>query len=205
MKPQIIPRELLNRMKELPECTIFTVDDFTDLYEAEIVRATLARMVKDGAITRVIEGYFTIPYYIEVVNEYGMPSSQDLAEKIAERYGWKIVPVKETVLNYLGLSTQVPYTTEYISTGPYRYYEYQKSLIQFKHTNQVLFLQFSQPLSMVIQAIKEIGKNKLTEKEFQQLCLYCKRNVKEDLIKETKRVTSWIYKILKNIAEVNNG
>lgn len=205
MKPQKIPNELFNRMKSYPECTIFCIDDFTDLYDAEIVRATLARMAKEKRIVRLLDGYFTIPYYIEAVDKTVFPSAQEMAEKIAEKYGWSILPAGEAILNNLGLSTQIPNNLEYISTGPYRDYVYRNSLIHFKHTNQIHALHFSKPLSMVIQAIREIGKDNLTEQEFRRLCAYCKKNVKENLIQDTKGIPSWIRKILKNIAEANDN
>lgn len=66
-------------------------------------------------------------------------------------------------------------------------------------------LQFSKPLAMVIQAIREIGKINLDDKEFRRLCAYCKKNAKENLIQDSKGIPSWIKKTLKNIAEVNDN
>lgn len=205
MKPQKIFNDLLNRMKSYPVCTIFCVDDFTDLYDAEIVRATLARMTNENKIVRLLDGYFTIPYYIEAANKEVFPSAQEMAEKIAEKYGWSILQAGEAALNNLGLSTQIPNDLVYISTGPYRDYVYRNNLIRFKHTSQIHALQFSKPLAMVIQAIREIGKDNLTEQEFRRLCAYCEKNVKENLIQDTKGIPSWIKKTLKNIAEVNDN
>lgn len=100
-----------------------------------------------------------------------------MAEKIAEKYGLSILPAGEAALNNLGLSTQIPNDLVYISTGPHRDYVYRDNLIRFKHTSQIYALQFSKPLAMVIQAIREIGKDNLTEQEFQRLCAYCEKNV----------------------------
>lgn len=193
--------EILKRMHSMPACTIFTVDDFIDLADEETIRAELHRLTRDIKITRCINGYFTIPYKMTLIDGYGYPSTKDLAEKVAERHGWKILPTKETVLNGLGLSTQVPVRTEYISTGPYREIEYSGNVIRFKHTNQLSLLQIPYNNALVIQAIKEIGKNKMTPKQFQRLCIYCKENVKEDLLCENLRIPSWIRRILRKIEE----
>lgn len=195
--------QIYELMKKEPECTIFIVNDFVDRFDEEVVRKSLTRLANDGKITRLMKGYFTIPYYISSVDEYGYPSAQEMAEKIAERYGWNIIPIKETVLNYLGLSTQVPYITEYISTGPYREINYSNSTIKFHHTDQLQLLQCSKPLSMVLQAIREIGKNQMTQLEFSKLCSYCKKNVNEDLYKASKIAPAWIRKVLKQIAKEN--
>lgn len=197
--------EILKRMRSMPARSIFTVDDFIDLADEETIRAELHRLTRDNTITRCINGYFTIPIKMTLIDGYGYPSTRDVAEKVAQRHGWKILPTKETVLNGLGLSTQVPAQTEYISTGPYREIEYRGNLIRFKHTNKLSLLQLPYNNALVIQAIKEIGKNRMTPKQFQRLCIYCKENVKEDLLCENIRIPSWIRRILRKIEEENYG
>lgn len=205
MMKKAIPTAILNRMEASPACTIFTVDDFIDLAVEETIRTALYRLTQDNKISRCINGYYTIPYKMTLIDGFGYPSTKDLAEKYAERHGWKILPTKETVLNGLGLSTQVPVRTEYLSTGPYREIEYYGNVIRFKHTDQLTLLQIPYPNALVIQAIKEIGKNRMTPKQFQRLCTYCKEHVFEDLLCEKTKIPSWIRRILRKIEEENNG
>lgn len=205
MRESSITSEVLARMQAAPRCTIFTVDDLVDLADEVTLRSSLFRLVEDQEIARCIKGYFTIPYQMELVNQLAMPSTHDLAEKIAERYGWTILPINEAVLNYLGLSTQVPVELEYISTGPYREVEYRGHTIKFKHTDQLTLLQLPKPNALVIQAIKAIGKDKLTQKDFDRLCVYYRSHGKEKLSQQPIKIPTWIRRILRKIEDENNG
>ena len=205
MKEISISKQVLNRMQTYPACTIFTVDDFIDLADEESIRTNLYRLAQDNKISRCINGYYTIPYKLTIVNEIAYPSTKNLAEKYAERHGWTILPVKETVLNYLGLSTQIPVETEFVSSGPYRELEYRGHMIRFKHTDQLTLLQIPYTNALVIQAIKDIGKNKMTPKQFQRLCTYCRNHIKDDLSSQKIKIPSWIRKILRKIEEENHG
>jgi len=183
--------------------TIFTNSDFYDIGSKSAVEQALSRLHKEGIIYRLLEGYYTIPKYSEVLQEHSYPSPDQLANKISKKYAWKISPYGETALNIFGFSTQVSAKYEYISDGPYRKYEYRNQTIKFKHTNNKMILIFSKELSLVIQVIKALGKENLTDVYFEKLAVYCSKNVKENLKKDTKYVTSWIYDVLKKIEEIN--
>ena len=57
-------------------------------------------------------------------------------------------------------------------------------------------------MSILIQAIKALGKNKISEEDIKKLALFAK-NVKEDLIKDTLKLPFWIQEILEKIQEIN--
>lgn len=184
--------------------TIFTNSDFYDIGSKSAVEQTLSRLNKENVIYRLLDGYYTIPKYSEVLQEYSYPSPDQLASKIADKYAWKISAYGETALNMVGFSTQVSAKYEYISDGPYREYEYRNQVIKFKHTNNKNISIFTKELSLVIQVIRALGKNKVNDTHISKLAVYCKKHVKEDLKNDTKQVTSWIYDILKRIGEDKN-
>jgi len=204
MREQSIPAEIIKRMSAVPN-TIFTVDEFTDLSDNDSIRTILCRLVQENKIVRLIKGYFTIPYQLTLVNRVAYPSTQDLAEKVAERHGWIILPTKETVLNVLGLSTQVPAVTEYISTGPTHEINYRGHTIRFKRTYQMTLLQLPREQALMVQAIKEIGKDKMTSKQFQKLCSYFREHVNVELSKQPIKIPTWIKNVLRRIEDENNG
>lgn len=204
MKDQSIPAEIIKRMSAVPN-SIFTVDDFSDLSDNDSIRAILCRLVQENKIDRLIKGYFTIPYKLSLVDRIAYPSTQDLAEKVALRHGWIILPTKDTVLNVLGLSTQVPAITEYISTGPTYEVNYRGHTIRFRHTSQLTLLQLPREQALAIQAIKEIGKDKMTTKQFQKLCTYYNEHVNVELSKQPIKIPTWIKKMLRRIEDENHG
>ena len=86
----------------------------------------LIRLNKEEYITRIIDGIYTKTKISKLTNEIVPTDPHTLALKIADNFSWKIIPTGNHALNLLGLSEQVPTTYEYLSTGPYRIYEYKR-------------------------------------------------------------------------------
>ena len=112
-----------------------------------------------------MNGIYFKSRYIEVINEYATPSIDKVAKAIARKYNWTIAPSGNTALNLLGLSTQVPATWSYISDGRYANFRLSNITIEFKHRTNGDISKMSTKTAMVIQAIKAIGKDNVTEKE----------------------------------------
>lgn len=205
MAKESLSNQILDIMNSQPKCTVFTNSDFFDIANDAAVRKALSRLCDEGKIYRLLDGYYTVPYYSELVQEYGYPSVDELVQKIADRYKWNISACGETALNYTGISTQVPAVYEYCSDGPYREYIYMNRIIKFKHTANRTISAYSKPITLVIQSIKAIGKDQVTKKDIQILANYSKRFIDEDLTSQTKSVPSWIYTILKEIKEVKTN
>ena len=64
----------------------------------------------------------------------------------------------------LGLSTQVTAVWSYISDGPYKTYEWDKTKIEFKHRTNKEVTGLSPMTILVIQALKTLGKEHVDEK-----------------------------------------
>ena len=181
---------------------IFSINDFYDLGTKNTVKSVLYRLNEDNEIVRLIDGLYTKPKYSKILNEYSFPDANAVANKIADKFSWTIAPTGDTALNYTGLSTQVPNEYVYISDGPYRKYLYRDKKIIFKHTTNRNVSSYSKELSILIQAIKALGKNKISEEDIKKLALFAK-NIKEDLIKDTLKLPFWIQEILEKIQEIN--
>ncbi len=181
---------------------IFSINDFYHLGTKNTVKSVLYRLSEDNEIVRLIDGLYTKPKYSKILNEYSFPDADSVANKIADKFSWTIAPMGDTALNYTGLSTQVPNEYVYISDGPYREYLYRDKKIVFKHTTNRNITSYSKELSILIQAIKALGKNKISEKDIKKLALFAK-NIKEDLKKDTLKLPFWIQEVLEKIQEIN--
>ena len=60
------------------------------------------------------------------------PDLDELASALARKSSWRIQPSENTALNQLGLSTQVPVQSVYLSDGPSKSYEIGKRQLTFK-------------------------------------------------------------------------
>lgn len=196
------PIKTIEKIMEDNPGKIFSIHDFYDIATKNTVKSILYRLNEEGKIVRLLDGLYTRPKYSEILKEYSYPTVEEVAQKIADKFDWTVSPTKEIALNYTGLSTQIPNEYVYISDGAYREYIYRNKKIIFKHTSNRNITKYSKELSVLIQSIKAIGKDKLTEEDIKKLALFAK-NIKEDLQKDTSKLPFWIQDILLKIKEVN--
>ena len=182
---------------------IFSINDFYGLGTKNTINSILYRLNRENKITRLIDGLYTKPKYSEILKEYSYPDINTVAEKIADKFSWTIAPTGDTALNYTSLSTQVPNVYIYISDGVYREYLYRNKKLIFKHTTNRNITSYSKKLSILIQAIKALGKDNITEENIKKLALFS-QNIKEDLKHDTLKLPFWIREVLEKIQEVNN-
>lgn len=182
---------------------IFSINDFYGLGTKNTIKSVLYRLNEEDKITRLIDGLYTKPKYSEILKEYSYPDANALAEKIADKFSWTISPTGDTALNYTGLSTQVPNEYIYISDGPYRQYDYRNKKILFKHTSNRNITSYSKELSILVQAIRALGKDGIGEEELKKLAIFA-QNIKEDLKRDTLKLPFWVQEILEKIQEINN-
>lgn len=182
---------------------IFSINDFYELGTKNTIKSVLYRLNKEGKIVRLLDGLYTKPKYSKILKEYSYPDINAVAKKIADKFSWTIVPAEDMALNYVGISTQVPNEHIYISDGDYREYLYRNKKIIFKHTTNRDITSYLRELSILIQAIKAFGKDKIGEKDIKRLAFYAER-IKEDLKKDTLKLPFWIQEVLEKIQEVKH-
>jgi len=195
-------QEILYRIETFESNQVFIANDFFDIAGYETIRSTLNRLVRDKEIMRIMKGIYYKPEYIELIGEYGVPSVNEVANAIARKYNWTIAPSGNTALNLLGLSTQVPAKWTYISDGRYASFSFGNVTIEFKRRNNGDISKMSTLTAMVIQSIKEIGKDKITQKQLDYLRGKLSENEKTELLTDSKTTSAWVYGVIKKISEV---
>ena len=183
---------------------VFFADDFLDVASNATVRQILKRLADEDKIKRVIDGFYYNPRYSELVGEYEAVSIHELALAIARKYNWNIAPYNSTALNLLGLSTQVPTHYKYISSGRYKKYKIGDTILEFKKVNPGEIANMSLKTATVIQAIKSLGKENITNEVIQKIRKNLSEKERIDLMNESKSVPSWIYEVIREISEGKN-
>jgi hypothetical protein len=184
-----------------PYGTAFSASDFLDIADANSVSQALFRIEKDGKIRRVINGIYDKPAYSQLIQEYGVPRVDKIAEALARRFNWNIAPSGDTALNILHISTQVPNSWEYVSDGPYRDYMIGKVPLKFKHIMPREINGYSPITVMIIQGIRAIGKGNMTQEQTARFSSVITTEDKDTLLKEARTASGWIYKEIKQICE----
>ena len=191
--------QILSRIESMPKGEVFIISDFSDLADEATVRKALSRLEEDGKIRRIMRGVYENPKFNDFLGEYVKPHPDKIAKALARNYGWTIVPCGDTALNMLGLSTQVPAVWLYVSDGNYREYTCGNFVIQFKRTTNKEISKISFKTALVIQAIKALGKDKITEDVIEKIRSLTTDKEKEQMFAEAKYATAWIYDVIKEI------
>ena len=180
---------------------VYIASDFLDLGEYHAVRRALLRLEESGKIQKIMRGVFYYPRYSKLLNEYEAPSPDKVAETLARKFGWTIAPCGDTALNQLGLSTQVPAKWSYISDGPYHEFQIGPINVEFKHRSNREISGISKKTAVIIQALKTIGKDHVTETQLHMISRQLTDEEKANALKEAQQAAVWVYELIKRICE----
>ena len=196
-----ITKQIENIMSE-NQGKLFSINDFYNIGTKNTIKSVLYRLNEENKIKRLMDGLYIKPKYSNILKEYSYPDASEVAQKLADKFSWTIAPAGDTALNYTGLSTQVPNEYIYISDGAYREYLYRDKKIIFKHTTNRNITSYSKELAILIQAVKALGKDNISEEHIKKLEVFAK-NIEEDLKEDTLKLPFWIQEVLEKIQEIN--
>ena len=197
MKNNMSPTVIKNKIKALGRDGVFVAADFYGIAGRDAIRKTLSRLEEDNYIKRVMRGVYYKTRYSKLLKEDVIPSPRLVASAIARNNGWTIAPSGIMALNMTGLSTQVPAQLSYVTNGTPKTYHYDNFTIIFKRTSARDLERLSKKTAIVVQALKAIGKDKVTPKDLNQIRRYLSPEEKNKAVKEARSATSWIYDLIK--------
>jgi hypothetical protein len=186
---------ILKRIESLPKGELFLPTDFIDVGSSEAVRLSLFRLQKQGIISRVAQGIYVRPKESRLLGKL-VPTAEEVAEAIAKRDRIRTVPTGSYALNALGLSTQVPMNIVFLTDGSPREIRVGKRKIKFKKTTPKNLLAKGKTSRLVIQALKEIGNGKLSDKEEKKVIEILRKENNNDLKHDIGLAPVWIQKIM---------
>ena len=191
--------EIKKRIEIAEVGTVFVTSDFTDIAITTTVRKCLARQVEEKNIRRIMDGVYEKPVYSKLLKEYIPANPERVAYAIARSFRWTIAPCGDVALNKLGLSTQVPVVWSYISDGPYRKFSWDNTTLSFKHraNREISFM--SETTTLVIEALKTLGKDRVDEGIILSLRNRLPEEEKKKMLKEATGVSEWIYTVIRKV------
>lgn len=191
--------EIKKRIAMAEEGTVFVTSDFTDIATTTTVRKCLGRQVEEKCIRRILDGVYEKPIYSNFLKEYMPANPETVAYAIARNFRWTIAPCGDVALNKLGLSTQVPAVWSYISDGPYRKFSWNNITISFKHraNREISFM--SESTTLVVEALKTLGKERVDDSIISNLKNRLPEVEKGKLLEEATGVSEWIYAVIRKV------
>lgn len=199
---QSIDDKVIAKIKKAKRGSLFFTEDFLSFGSAKAVAKALERMVEKEEVFRVARGIYA---RLEKDPILGLlkPSTEAIAEAISKRDKARIVPTGVLALNALGLSTQVPMNVVYLTDGAARKIDLGKRKILFKKSAPKNLSAIGKISSLVIQALKEIGKDNCTENEIQIILKQLGREEAYRLEHDIKLAPEWIRIIMRQALNTN--
>lgn len=180
------------KIKRAPKGKLFVLSDFSELGSYKAIQKTVSQMMGADLLLPVYAGVYKKPNFNELLKKEIPALPSEIAEAYARKNNWKIAPAGDIALNQLGLTTQVPNTYQYISSGPTRKLELENGRkIEFKHV-ELRESDMPQVSSLVIEALKALGKDNIDEKVLQIIKTKLTDKELRQLSKNVTRARSWI-------------
>lgn len=174
---------------------IFFRNDFPQ-YHPESVGRILTDLTEEGELIRIASGIYIKPR----MSRFGpvMPSIEHIVKAISIRDKAQILPSGDTALNALGLSTQVPMSYSFLTTGSARKLSIEKRQVTLKRGVPRNFAYKTQLIGLIVQALRCLGEPNVTSKELEQIQrLITKESDKEALIRDVHMMPVWMKRIIK--------
>ena len=189
---QLIKKEVQSKSEGI----LFFPEDFAQLGSPDGVRKALQRLDQKNILKRVAQGIYVRPKISSYIGPV-MPSAEEIADAIARRDRARTVPTGVSALNALGLSTQVPMNIVLLTDGSPREIKVGKRKIKFKKTTPRNLSAKGAISRLVIQALKALGKGKVSETDELKIIESLRKERYEDLLHDIRVAPEWIQHIMK--------
>lgn len=193
--PESVQNKIENRITTQKRGTIFFPSDFSALANVESVKKALLRLEKKNLLVRLAHGIYLYPKRDKIL---GMlyPSVDEIAQVIAKRDKARIIPTGVQALNKLGLSAQVPMKVVYLTDGSPRSIQVGMRSIKFKKTTPKNLSAKGEISGLIIQALREIGKDEVTTGQLNKIHELLKKERPKLIEHDVLLASAWIRKIM---------
>jgi DNA-binding Xre family transcriptional regulator len=186
-----------NEIKSMKRGSILFPSNFDDIGNVEVVKKSLLRLENKKFLIRLAHGIYLYPKQDKLLGAL-YPTIEEIAIAIANRDKARIIPTGTTALNKLGLSTQIPMNIVFLTDGAPRSIVVGKRTIKFKRTSPKNLAVRGEITSLIIQALKEIGKDNTTAEQLEKIKMHLEKEKQEIIEHDAKLAPVWISKIIKN-------
>jgi hypothetical protein len=174
-----LAQKIKNRIKGKGRGWAFTPKDFLDLATRNNVGQILHRLTAQGFIRQVSRGVYDYPRKHSTMGDFP-PNAYNVAAAVARATGDRIYPTGSTAANRMGLTTQVPAKTAFVTTGkPRKVQVWNLSVDLYKAT---LPKTLTRPLAyMALQALDNMGPDYVDQKMINKTAKHLKPADKKDI------------------------
>ena len=153
-----LAENILHEAETLPEGRPISAREQLHLGTRAAVDQALSRLAKRGQLMRIGRGLYVRP--IETRFGRRAPSELRVVENLAQMTGEVIAPHGAAAANKLGLTTQVPVRSAYLTTGRSRRLKLGAQIVELRHAPGWQLALGSQRSGQLIRALAWLGPQK---------------------------------------------
>jgi hypothetical protein len=157
-----VPDRIMKRARAGGRGGVFTPRDFLDVAARAAVDQALSRLAKGGKLRRLARGLYDFPKVHPKLGPLS-PAPDDVAQALARETGSQVQIAGARAANALGLSTQVPAKSIYLTDGPSRRVVLGKRVVDLRHASPKHLIAPGSPAGTVVQALRHLGPVRATD------------------------------------------
>jgi hypothetical protein len=154
-----LTESILHETATLPEGTPITAKMWLHLGNRAALDQALSRLTRRGKLLRAGRGVYVAP----VTSRFGSraPSAQKVVEELSMRRGETVVSSGASAANALGLTTQVPTRTVYLTSGRSRKITLGKQIVHLQHAPAWQLTLAKEPAGEIVRALAWAGPERV--------------------------------------------
>ncbi|CAN7756341.1 MULTISPECIES: DUF6088 family protein [unclassified Ensifer] len=152
-----VPDRIMRRARAGGRGGVFTPRDFLDVAARAAVDQALSRLAKTGKLRRLARGLYDYPKVHPKLGPLS-PTPDDVAQALARETGSQVQIAGARAANALGLSTQVPAKSTYLTDGPSRRVVLGKRVVDLRHASPKHLIAPGSAAGTVVQALRHVGQ-----------------------------------------------
>lgn len=135
---------------------VFTPTDFLDVGARAAIDQALSRLTKGGKLRRLARGLYDFPKVHPKLGPLS-PAPDDVAQALARETGSQLQIAGARAVNVLGLTTQVPAKSTYLTDGPSRRVVLGERVVDLRHASSKHLIAPGSAAGTVFQALRHVG------------------------------------------------
>lgn len=190
-------RKAISRAKD---GKIFSAADFSEVGNRAAVDKVLSRLATQGTLRRLARGLYDVPQEHAILGPL-LPTANNVANALASKLKLRLQPTGSYAANLLGLTEQVPVKLTFLTDGPSKTVQVAGQTFVLKHTTPKNMATAGRVSGLVIQALRHLKKENVTEEAISSLKAKLSRDDKIVLLQDVSLAPLWIADIMRGLAQ----
>ena len=154
-----LPHEIMSQAAESSEGELLSPSALLHLGSRAAVDQALSRLARSGRLIRVCQGIYVRP--IETRFGPRPPAVEKVVAWLSALWGETIVPCGGAAANSLGLTTQVPVRSVYLTSGPNRKLALGELTVELRHAPRWQLVAPHRPAGEALRALSWLGSEEV--------------------------------------------